>query len=47
MTEEVAFQQPNGDGGAIHFDEGSLAPGAQAVDSTGDEFFASARLAED
>ena len=47
MTEEPALDQPLGEGGAVHLDEGLVLPSALVVDSGGDEFLARAALAED
>src|SRR5580693_532668 len=47
MTEQLALQKPERDRGAIQFDEGAVAAGAQIVYRTGDQLLASSGLAQD
>ena len=37
MSEQLAFQQPRGNGGAIHLDKAGAAALAHAVDGAGDQ----------
>src|SRR6202011_3800887 len=46
VAEQLAPQQPGGDGRAVELDEGALPAGAQVVQGTSDESLARARLAE-
>ncbi len=47
VAEQLALQQPGGDGGAVDLDEGPLAADAEVVQRTGDELLARAGLASD
>src|SRR5208337_653529 len=47
MSEELAFQQPGGDGGAVQLHEGARMPHAQVMQSAGDQFFSRPSLAID
>ncbi len=46
MAEQLALEQPRGDGGAVELDEGAVLAAAVVVDGAGDEFFAGAGLAQ-
>ena len=45
VAEQLALDQPCGDGRAVELDEGPVAAGAQLVEGAGDEFLAGAGLA--
>ena len=45
VAEQLALQEPRGDGRAVELDEGALAARAQVVKGTGDEFLARACFA--
>ena len=45
VAEQLALQQPGGDGRAVELDEGAVPPRAQLVQGAGDEFLARARFA--
>ena len=47
MAEQLALQQPGGDGRAVELDEGAVPARAQVVQGAGDQFLARARLAAD
>ena len=47
VAEELAFEQPGGNGRAIQLDEGALAARAQAMDGARQQFFAGSGLALD
>ena len=45
VAEQLALQQPRGDGRAVELDEGPVSPRAQVVQGAGDEFLARAGFA--
>ena len=47
VAEQLALQQPRGDGRAVELDEGAALARAQLVQGAGDEFLARARFAAD
>ena len=47
IAEEFAFQQPFGDGGAVHGHEGPVLAGTGRVDALGEQFLAGAGLPAD
>ena len=47
VAEEFGFEKTGRNGGAIHFDEGTLFARAEIVDGAGDDFLAGAGFAED
>jgi hypothetical protein len=47
VAEQLALDQPCGDGRAVELDEGPVAAGAQLVEGAGDELLAGAGLAAD
>ncbi len=46
MAEQLALQEPGGDGRAVELDKGPLPAGAEVVQGPRDEFLARARLAK-